>query len=82
MESFFVALNTVLPLFLLMVVGFITRVTGMFTEISTRQVNKVIFRVFLPVLVFCNIYQSDSFGDMRSALILFAVAGVLVEFLV
>lgn len=82
MESFFVALNTVLPLFLLMVVGFITRVTGMFSEISTRQVNKVIFRVFLPVLVFCNIYQSDSFGDMRSALILFAVAGVLVEFLV
>lgn len=81
MDSFFVALNTVLPLFLLMVVGYVTRLAGILGEISTRQVNKLIFRVFLPVLVFCNIYRSDSFGDLRGSLFLFAVAGVLVEFL-
>lgn len=81
MDSFFVALNTVLPLFLLMVVGYLTRLAGILSDISTRQVNKLIFRVFLPVLVFCNIYRSDSFGDLRSSLFLFATAGVLVEFL-
>lgn len=81
MDSFFVALNTVLPLFLLMVVGYFTRLAGILSEISTRQVNKLIFRVFLPVLVFCNIYRSDSFGDLRSSLFIFAAAGVLIEFL-
>lgn len=82
MDSFFIALNTVLPLFLMMVIGYVTRLTGLMGEIAARQVNKVIFKIFLPLLVFLNVYNSDLAVDLRSDLLFFSVAGVLVEFLV
>lgn len=82
MESFFIALNTVLPLFLMMTLGYVVKLTGLLNETSTRQVNKLIFKTFLPLLVFINVYDSDLLGDFRSSLILFSVAGVLTEFLI
>lgn len=82
MDSLFIALNTVLPLFLMLAVGYLTRLTGLMGEIASRQVNKVIFKIFLPLLVFCNIYDSDLTADLRSNLLIFALAGVLIEFLV
>lgn len=82
MDSLFIALNTVLPLFLMLAVGYVTRLTGLMGEIAARQVNKVIFKIFLPLLVFCNIYDSDLAADLRSSLMFFALAGVLIEFLV
>ena len=82
MESLFIALDTVLPLFLMMAVGYVTRLTHLLNEGSARQVNKVIFKIFLPLLVFINIYDSDIVGSFRGNLIIFAAAGVLVEFLI
>lgn len=82
MESFFIALNTVLPLFLMMVLGYVVKLTGLLNEASARQVNKLIFKTFLPLLVFINVYNSNLSGDFRSTLLIFSVAGVLIEFLV
>ena len=76
MESLFIALNTVLPLFIMMAVGFLVKLTGLLNETSCKQVNKVIFKIFLPLLVFINVYDSDL------AVIFFSVAGVLIEFLI
>lgn len=82
MESLFIALNTVLPLFLMMALGYLAKLTGLLNEDSARQVNKLIFKTFLPLLVFVNVYDSDIAGSFRSSLLIFAAAGVLVEFLV
>lgn len=82
MDSLFVALNAVAPLFLMMAVGYIVRLTGLLNDISARQVNRTIFKIFLPLLVFINIYDTGTSASLRNDLIFFAVAGVLVEFLV
>lgn len=82
MESLFIALDTVLPLFIMMAVGFLVKLTGLLNEASCKQVNKVIFKIFLPLLVFINIYDSDLAVNFRSDLIFFSVAGVLIEFLI
>ena len=82
MESLFIALNTVLPLFIMMAVGFLVKLTGLLNETSCKQVNKVIFKIFLPLLVFINVYDSDLAVNFRSDLIFFSVAGVLIEFLI
>lgn len=82
MESLFIALDTVLPLFFMMLVGLAVRLAGLLNEASARQVNKVIFKTFLPLLVFINIYNSDLTADLRSDLLFFGAAGVLIEFLV
>ena len=82
MESLFIALNTVLPLFLMMALGYVVKLTGLLNEGSARQVNKLIFKTFLPLLVFINVYDSDLQEGVRSSLLLFSVAGVLIQFLV
>ena len=81
MESLRIALETVLPLFLLLAIGYVVKLSGMMNETSVRQMNKVIFQIFLPLLVFTNIYNTELAESFRSDLLLYAVAGVLIQFL-
>ncbi|MGI6255191.1 MAG: AEC family transporter [Acutalibacter sp.] len=80
MDSLILSLEIVLPLFLLMAVGYIIKLTGLMNETSVKQVNKVIFKIFLPLLVFCNIYNTKLAESFNSHLLLYAVAGVLIQF--
>ena len=49
-------------------------------ETSVKQMNKVIFKIFLPLLVFCNIYNTELAESFNSHLLLYGVAGVLIQF--
>ncbi len=80
MDSLILSLEIVLPLFLLMALGYVIKLTGMMNETSVKQVNKVIFKIFLPLLVFCNIYNTEIAESFNSQLLLYAVAGVLIQF--
>lgn len=81
MESLQIAAEIVLPLFLMMAVGYIIRVSGMMNETSVRQTNKAIFKVFLPLLVFRNIYTTTLTESFDSRLLFYAAAGVALQFL-
>ena len=59
MRSFDIALNTVAPLFALMAAGFIIKRAGLLDEHSCAGLNRLITYLFLPALLFCNIYGSD-----------------------
>ena len=80
MDSLILSLEIVLPLFLLMALGYVIKLTGMMNETSVKQVNKVIFKIFLPLLVFCNIYNTEITESFNSQLLLYAVSGVLIQF--
>ena len=80
MDSLFLSLEIVLPLFLLMAVGYVIKLTGLMNETSVKQTNKVIFKIFLPLLVFCNIYNTELSESFDSHLLLYAVAGVAIQF--
>ena len=80
MESLIISLEIVLPMFLLMALGYVIKLTGMMNETSVKQVNKVIFKIFLPLLVFCNIYNTELAESFNSHLLLYGVAGVLIQF--
>ncbi len=82
MESLHIALEIVLPLFLLLAVGYCIKLTGIMNETSVRQTNNMIFKVFLPLLVFFNIYKTDLTSSFDMSLLLFAVVGVLLQFII
>ncbi len=82
MESLRIALEIVLPLFLLLAVGYCIKLTGIMNETSVRQTNNMIFKVFLPLLVFFNIYKTDLTSSFDMSLLLFAVVGVLLQFII
>ena len=77
MSNFEVCLNAVFPLIAMMLVGFVVRLTGLVNGKDVEKMNKVVFRVFLPVLVFKQVYNSDLANAIRPRLLLYAVLGVL-----
>ena len=80
MSNFEVCLNAVFPLIAMMLVGFVVRLTGLVNGKDVEKMNKVVFRVFLPVLVFKQVYNSNLANAIRPRLLLYAVLGVLAAF--
>ena len=85
MESLQIAVEIMLPLFLMMAVGYVVRLTGLLNEMSAYQMNRVIFTVFLPMLVFQNIYTIDSdalWYNFDSGMLIYVLTGVALQFLI
>lgn len=83
MENLVTSFEAVLPLFLCILLGMLLRRIGMLEESVRLSLNKLCFKVFLPIYLFNNIY---GIKDIRQAfdlkLILFACLGLIVAFCV
>ena len=75
MEQLFFSLNATVPVFLVMVIGYALRQTGMLDEPFVKTLNKFNYRVTLPVLLFKDISESDFYSvwDTRYVLYCFCV---------
>ncbi|MEG0049990.1 MAG: AEC family transporter [Clostridia bacterium] len=82
MNSFSLAFSVVCPLFLMMALGYFLRLIKLFNEAFLRQLNKLCFSVFLPAILFINVYDSDFSSSFQPRLVLFAIACVLAMFAV
>jgi Predicted permeases len=82
MNSIIVAFNIVAPLFLLMALGYIIKLTKIMSETTANQVNSAIFKIFLPALVFLNIYNSDLKSSFNPSLLIFAVCAGIIQFFI
>lgn len=82
MENFIISLNVVLPLSFMMALGYFLKIIKMFDEHSLKVMNKVSFKVFLPILLFSNIYHTDPTGIFNPKLLIFAAVSILVIFAV
>lgn len=81
MENLILSLEIVLPLFIVMAVGYVCKRLNIVTESLARQINGLVFRVFLPVLLCKNIYSSSLDSLMNPGVFVFAFVGILVMFL-
>lgn len=79
-ENLILSANVVLPLFLLMAVGFVLSKTGVFDTKTLKQMNKSIFTVFLPSLIFYNVYTSEISDIFDMELVVFSVVSILLVF--
>ncbi len=81
MENFVLSLEIVLPLFIVMAVGYTCKRLNLITEQLAKQMNGLVFRVFLPVLLCKNIYTSSLDSLMDPTVFIFAGVGILLMFL-
>ena len=72
-----VAVNAVLPSFLIIALGLFVRRRGMLDDTSLGKFNSVAFRVFLPFQIFKNIYDAPIGETFDLKLILFIFFGLL-----
>lgn len=80
MENLMISANAVLPMCLVMALGYGTRRLGWLHREEISTINKIAFRIFLPCLLYYNIYCSDLSGSFDPLLMAFAVGGVLLTF--
>lgn len=80
MESMKLAFEAVMPIFILMLLGYFIKKIKLSDKKNFDVINKLIFKIFLPVLLFYNIYSADMSEIFDIKLIIFVVAGVLSVF--
>ena len=80
MENLIISVHAILPMFLVMALGYGARCLGWIRREEILNINRIAFRIFLPCLLFYNVYCSDLSGSFDPLLIAYAVGGVLVSF--
>ena len=64
-DLFMYAINAILPLILLIVLGYFLRQRKMFDETFFKKANTLVFRVCLPTLLCYNIYNIEGLTALR-----------------
>ena len=78
-NSFVVCVGAVLPIFILMAVGYLCQRLGVIKREAVPAMNKVAFTVFLSTMVFNSIYTSDLAASVDPFLLAYtAVAAIAV----
>lgn len=82
MEDIIFALNAVLPIILTIAVGYVLKKIGLVSDDTAKKLNTLVFKVFLPVMLFLNVYKIESFDAIDPAYILYAVGITILIFLI
>ncbi|MCK9548009.1 MAG: AEC family transporter [Sphaerochaeta sp.] len=77
---FLTALAVLFPLFSKIGLGWLIRRVIPLSDETISQMNNIIFRIFLPALLFVNIYQSDFASISSFGFLLFSLAVLLTIF--
>ena len=80
MQSLIFALGAVAPIVLTVVVGYLFKKIGMMDENFAKKANKLVFRAFMPVMLFVNIYKISDLSDIDFGFISFALIALFVIF--
>ncbi|MBC5997107.1 AEC family transporter [Romboutsia ilealis] len=82
MENFILSFNVVTPLFLIMSLGYYLKYIKLLDKQTLNVMNSVCFKIFLPILLFFNIYQSDVKSSFNINLIIFSVSSIVILFII
>lgn len=81
MNSFLFSVNAVLPIILTAVIGYFLKRTGLLPQSLAKQLNALVYRVFLPVMLFLNIYKIENFSSTNNLFILYGGVAIFLLFL-
>ncbi len=81
MDAFIFSINAIAPIVLLIVIGYFLKKWGWVKADFVRSANKLIFHLFLPAMLFLNVYKIEDLGTMDFGYILYVVVVLLVLFL-
>lgn len=82
MENLIYSLNGTVPIFGVMMLGWILKKKGMLTENFVSVTNKYVFNVALPVMVFMDLMKAQITKDMNWGFVLFCFVSTVLCFIV
>lgn len=82
LQILYTALNAVLPIILMICLGWLLRQKGMLSEAFLKNGNKLVFKLCLPSMLFVNIYSIPSLADIHWDIVGYAAVALFAVFLV
>lgn len=82
LDIFVFTINSILPVILLMLLGYILKRIGFLKKDFLKMANRTVFYVFLPTLLFKNISDVKNITDINWSVIAVVVAAIILLFLV
>lgn len=79
-DIFMYAINAVMPIIMLIVLGYILKQIGFLDANFVKRGNKLVFRVGLPALLFYTIYNVSDLGSFNWSTVWFSIGAVLLIF--
>lgn len=80
MDSLIFAVGAVLPIILMVAIGYFLKRGKLLNETIAKALNRLVFHLFLPVMLFLNIYKIQSFSSVGLGYIGYAVVILLCIF--
>lgn len=74
MQAITLSFNAIFPLLAFMVIGYFLKNRGFFNGNAASEINKLVFKVFLPLSIFENIYNTDLQGSFDMKITIFVLA--------
>lgn len=81
MSDFLFAVNSTAPIVIMVAIGCFLRKIGMLDAGVAKTLNKLVFRVFLPAMLFLNMYKIESLAAVNFAFVWYTVLATLVLFI-
>ena len=79
-NSFVFAINAVSPILITVLIGYVLKKICLMSGELAKSVNKLVFRVFLPVMLFNNIYKISDLGSFNPGYIIYCIIAIAVIF--
>ena len=76
------SLNATIPIFLMMVLGYILKRIHWLTDSATDVINRLVFKVFLPALLFIDLAKQDFVTLWDSSFVTFCAVVTVISILV
>ena len=80
MNSFLFAISAVAPIIIMVAIGYLLKKIKLANADIAKALNRLVFRVFLPCMLFLNVYKMDSIGEIDLGYVAFALTVLLVIF--
>lgn len=81
MQYLRISFEAVMPLFFPMALGYIMRKANQVPESAIPAMNNLVFRVFIPIMLFCNIYGNAVTFNAYARLLSFILCGITILFI-
>lgn len=82
LDTFLFAANAVLPVILMTALGYFLKKIGLCDKSFAATANRLCFRVFLPIMLFRNLYSGGGVQKSDWTIVIFAAVAIMLMFIV
>lgn len=80
MATFIFAANSVLPIIMIILLGYWLRQIGFFDKGFLKKANKLVFNIGIPSYLFYNVYNIDGFSEVNWEIVIYCVIMIVAIF--